>query len=363
MSSDIGKEGHKLLKYILLQCRGGFEAECAAEIAEHCSAIEIAGFPRFEVNSGYVLYEVFGDALECIQRIPFRSLIFVRQWFACLPVFDDLPSHDRLSVLLGPVADLPVSAELLAEVPDTTDGREVLPFAGKLASAMAQTLRQQGVMLPRKARADWRMHLFALSGKKLFVGVSPKRNSSNLEMGIRRLKFPGAAPSRSTLKLEEAWHWFIPQAEWSERLGGGKTAVDLGAAPGGWTWQLVKQGMFVTSVDNGPMAESLMDTGQVTHEKADAFHFQPAKPVDWMVCDVADKPARVTSRMLDWALNGWCHEMIFNLKLPMKKRYQEVRQSLALIEQELQEAGISYRLSARHLYHDREEITCHLVLR
>ena len=146
MSVAIGLEGYKLLKYILLQCRRGFEAECAAEIAQHCGAIEIAGFPRFEVNSGYVLFEVFGDALECVQRIPFRSLVFVRQWFACLPVFDDLPSYDRLSVLLGPVSTLPVSAELLAEVPDTTEGRELLPFVGKLASAMAQTLRQQGIM-------------------------------------------------------------------------------------------------------------------------------------------------------------------------------------------------------------------------
>lgn len=41
-------------------------------------------------------------------------------------------------------------------------------------------------------------------------------------------------------------------------------AVDLGACPGGWTYQLVKRNMWVSSVDNGPMAQSLMDTGQVT---------------------------------------------------------------------------------------------------
>ncbi len=352
-----------MLRHLLLQCRSGFESECVSEVADHCGELGIAGFPRFEPGSGFVLFELYGDALTVIQRIPFRSLIFVRQWCACLPPFDNLPTHDRLSVLLEPIKELPQTAELLAEVPDTTEGREVLSFSTKLASAMAQTLRQQGVMLARKAKADWRMHLFSLSGQSVLIGVSPRRNASALAMGIRRLKFPGAAPSRSTLKLEEAWHWFIPQAQWPDRLGGGKTAVDLGAAPGGWTWQLVKQGMFVTSVDNGPMAETLMDTGQVTHEKADAFYFQPIKSVNWMVCDVADKPARVTSRVLDWALNRWCDEMIFNLKLPMKKRYAEVSQNLAWIEQELSSAGIAYQLSARHLYHDREEITCHLDLR
>jgi 23S rRNA C2498 (ribose-2'-O)-methylase RlmM len=49
-------------------------------------------------------------------------------------------------------------------------------------------------------------------------------------MGIPRLKFPADAPSRSTLKLEEALHVFIPADEWDERLANGMYAVDLGPA-------------------------------------------------------------------------------------------------------------------------------------
>ncbi|QEW07031.1 23S rRNA (cytidine(2498)-2'-O)-methyltransferase RlmM [Nitrincola iocasae] len=348
---------------ILLQCRAGFESECAAEFSEQALGAGHTGYVRFERNAGYVRFMLQTDALALLQQVSFRSLVFTRQWCACLEPFDQLPATDRLSVLLGPVATLPACAELLAEVPDTTEGRELLPFAGKLSSAMAQTLRQQAIMLPRKARTDWRMHLFALSGRHLLMGVSPVNNGTKLAMGIRRLKFPAQAPSRSTLKLEEAWHWFVPRHQWGERLGGGKTAVDLGAAPGGWTWQLVQQGMFVTAVDNGPMSEDLMDSGQVVHSREDAFYYQPPKPVDWMVCDVADKPARVTARMLEWALRGWCREMIFNLKLPMKKRHLEVQQCLDMIRTGLEQADISYSLSARHLYHDREEVTCYLDLR
>src|SRR3546814_1126995 len=51
----------------------------------------------------------------------------------------------------------------------------------------------------------------------------------------------------STLKLEEAWHHFIPRDQWDERLHSDMTGVDLGAAPGGWTWQLVNRGMLVTA--------------------------------------------------------------------------------------------------------------------
>ena len=72
-------------------------------------------------------------------------------------------------------------------------------------------------------------------------------------------------------KLEEAWKVFLPKERWLEYLGGGKKAVDLGAAPGGWTWQLVRQGMMVTAVDNGPMNPELMASGHVEHVEADGY--------------------------------------------------------------------------------------------
>lgn len=52
-------------------------------------------------------------------------------------------------------------------------------------------------------------------------------------------------------------------------------AVDLGAAPGGWTWQLVNREMRVTAVDNGPMAENLMYSGLVDHQKVDGYQYRP----------------------------------------------------------------------------------------
>lgn len=47
--------------------------------------------------------------------------------------------------------------------------------------------------------------------------------------------------------------------------------------PRGWTYQLVKRNMWVYSVDNGPMAQSLMDTGQVTWLREDGFKFRPTR--------------------------------------------------------------------------------------
>ena len=112
-------------------------------------------------------------------------------------------------------------------------------------------------------------------------------------MGIPRLKFPADAPSRSTLKLEEAILTFIPRNEESKRLNENMVGVDLGACPGGWTYQLVKRGLFVYAVDHGKMAASLHDTGRIEHCPEDGFKFQPPKRkhIDWLVCDMVNNQA------------------------------------------------------------------------
>ena len=60
------------------------------------------------------------------------------------------------------------------------------------------------------------------------------------------------------------------------------------------------------------------------------------------------------ARMAQWFREGWCRHAVFNLKLPMKKRWDETRECLALFEQQSQRPML---VRARQLYHDREEIT------
>lgn len=67
-------------------------------------------------------------------------------------------------------------------------------------------------------------------------------------------------------------------------VGGG-----FGRLPVRLTYQLVKRNMWVYSVDNGPMAQSLMDTGQVTWLREDGFKFRPTRSnISPMVCDMVE---------------------------------------------------------------------------
>ncbi|HAS8122410.1 TPA: 23S rRNA (cytidine(2498)-2'-O)-methyltransferase RlmM [Vibrio vulnificus] len=354
------------MKQLMLYCRQGFEKECAGEIQDKATQLEVYGFPRLFKNAGYVLFECYqeGDADKLARELDFNALIFARQMFAVAAEFTELPSEDRISPILSELGEMeafPVCGDLRIETPDTNEAKELLKFCRKFTVPMRQALRGKGLLLAKENAKKPVFHLCFVASGHCFAGYSYSHNNSRFFMGIPRLKFPADAPSRSTLKLEEAFHVFIPREEWDTRLSSGMWAVDLGACPGGWTYQLVQRSMFVHCVDNGMMADSLMETGQIKHHMVDGFKFEPdRKNVTWLVCDMVEKPARVAHLMGEWLIKGWAKETIFNLKLPMKGRYDEVLQDIENLKTFLIENKVKFKLQAKHLYHDREEITVHI---
>lgn len=343
---------------LLLHCRAGFEGEVCAEISDVAARIGVAGYARGKPGSACAEF-VCSDPLGTQQLMRgqrFGKLIFPRQW--ARGEFIDLPEKDRISVLLAQLSAYPQCGSLWLEVLDTNDGKELSNFCRKFEAPLRKALKGAGKLVDDPLKPH--LLLTFRSGREVFVGLAEASNCAMWPMGIPRLKFPREAPSRSTLKLEEAWHHFIPREQWDQRLAAGMTAVDLGAAPGGWTWQLVNRHIKVIAVDNGPMAESLMYSGLVEHQRADGFTFRPRKPVNWMVCDIVEKPARNAALIETWLGEGLCREAVVNLKLPMKQRYAEVTRLLERIDQGLKARGLKVSIGCKQLYHDREEVTCHL---
>ena len=284
----------------VLQCRPGFEVECAAE------------------SDG----EILGEGLVATQRsLPLIERIFARQAFREVAALEALPSGDRINPILSALADQagPVNTILL-EHPDTEAGKELAGFFKKFTPALTSALAKRGLPVFRKA--ERRLHLLFIDSRHVRIGFSAAGEGSPHANGILRLKLPREAPSRSTLKLEEALLTFLDEAEREVALRPGLKAVDLGAAPGGWTWQMVRRSIRVTAVDNGPMQPELVESGIVEHRREDGFRFRPAKPVEWLLCDMVEQPQRIAALMGDWLVRGDCRRALFNLKLPMKRRHE-----------------------------------------
>lgn len=349
---------------LLIYCRSGFEVDLAGEVEHKSASLALYGYSQFSKNSGYVLFHFQQpqDAELFVSQCPLSTLIFARQWFICVAEYNDLDPQDRVSTLLEE-SQLPLCGELRVEHPDNTDGRELSKFCRKFTVPLRQAMRKRNLLTQKEQRNRPIAMVFFATSTHAFIGFAIKANCSNYPLGILRLKFPANAPSRSTLKLDEAFQLFIPASEHEHRLKPGLHAVDLGACPGGWTYQLVNRGMFVQAIDNGAMDETLMETGQVSYFAEDGFKYKPKKKnVYWLVCDMIEQPQKVAKLMANWVASGMCKEAMFNLKLPMKKRFDSVADCFSVIDSVMKKSSLQYQIQAKHLYHDREEITVHLRL-
>lgn len=169
--------------------------------------------------------------------------------------------------------------------------------------------------------------------------------------GQRRMADDDLAPSRSYLKVEEAYAvlGLEPKA--------GETVVDLGAAPGGWSFSAAKRGALVYAIDNGPMKGGALGHPMIQHRREDAFGFVPPemKPCSWLFCDMVEDPHLVMRNILEpWFSRRLCRNYVINLKFGRVD-------PLALLAELRAPASPFSKYSSRwrvaHLFHDREEFT------
>lgn len=168
--------------------------------------------------------------------------------------------------------------------------------------------------------------------------------------GPRRMADDPLAPSRSYLKVEEAYGILgrEPQA--------GETVCDLGAAPGGWSYSAAKRGARVVAVDNGPLKGGALGHPNIEHRREDAFRFLPEPGAfDWLFCDLVEEPHHVVRNLLQpWLERGACRRWVVNLKFGRVD-------AVALLGELWAPEGVltrwAPRTRVRHLFHDREEFT------
>jgi 23S rRNA (cytidine2498-2'-O)-methyltransferase len=169
--------------------------------------------------------------------------------------------------------------------------------------------------------------------------------------GQRRMADDALAPSRSYLKIEEAYGVL------GREPATGESVVDLGAAPGGWSYSAAKRGARVIAVDNGPLKGGALDHPQIAHRREDAFQFRPApgEVFDWMFCDLLEEPHHVLRNLIaPWLEGRWCRRFVVNLKCGRVDPVALLGE-LRAAESVFSRCAVGVRV--RHLYHDRDELT------
>lgn len=184
--------------------------------------------------------------------------------------------------------------------------------------------------------------------KKLYMGCSlPKDNLSDWPGGAVRFRKDEGLISRAAFKLLEAERAFdLPLNRFSN-------ALDLGAAPGGWTSVLLDRGLKVTAVDPAEMDPSLELHPNLRHMRRNAadVSFAPGS-FDLLVCDMSWDPyhtCRIVSELAHVLSAG--ASGIITLKLMYRKPFQSIQD---LMEDYSHEFDIR---KVKQLFHNREEVT------
>jgi 23S rRNA (cytidine2498-2'-O)-methyltransferase len=150
-------------------------------------------------------------------------------------------------------------------------------------------------------------------------------------------------PSRAYLKL---WEAFARVRRQPER---GDHCLDLGAAPGGWTWLLARTGAEVLAVDKAPLAPDLAARRNVTWREGSAFALDPEDlpPVDWWTSDIICYPDRAYELVRRWLDSGRVRNLVSTIKMQGPTDHEAAARFAALPGAQV-----------FHLDQNKHELTC-----
>jgi len=197
-------------------------------------------------------------------------------------------------------------------------------------------------------------HIIAIyaAAEQLYIGfATPAQMLSDWPGGAVRFQREENQISRAKFKLLEAERTFGLHYEQFRH------ALDVGAAPGGWTSLLLERGLQVTAIDPANMHELLRNHPNLVHHKKNASDVTlQSHHYDLLVCDMSWSPMLMSKLVLDleYALKDGAVAVI-TIKLMHKKPLQTIREVIERLEQKFS------LLKAKQLFHNREEITLCLI--
>jgi 23S rRNA (cytidine2498-2'-O)-methyltransferase len=169
--------------------------------------------------------------------------------------------------------------------------------------------------------------------------ASPTKTSTFVNGECRFEEDHTGPPSRAYLKLWEACTridaWPLP----------GERCIDLGAAPGGWTWALARLGARVVAVDKAPLEAAIAAMPGVEERHESAFGLAP-EPTDWLFSDVVAYPARLYSLVERWIAAGAAGRIVCTVKFQGETDHAAAEAFAAIPGAALM-----------HLFHNKHELT------
>lgn len=293
------------------------------------------------------------DRETTMRRIREKEPIFLRHMQPADRIVPITDTEATIAAIRSAVAEagLPVRGKKVAvqarkaEAPQTPMA-DVAPIAVK--SAIDEALEGTYGAIPVVRDMEWIISVY-LARDTAYIGWStPEENLSSWSGGAIHFRKEDGDISRAKFKLMEAEEAF--------RLDFGEfySALDIGAAPGGWSSFLLEKGLRVTAVDPADMHPSLLRERGFTYVKKNAANVRfPDGEFDLLVCDMSWDPlnmAALVKRLLPAVSREGT--VLTTVKLMHGKAFATLREVERIMEPEAK------LVKAKQLFHNREELTC-----
>ncbi|HXM57467.1 MAG TPA: SAM-dependent methyltransferase [Candidatus Dormibacteraeota bacterium] len=305
-----------------------------------------------------VVEELDPAAAHVRPAVPRRE--FVARLAAARPVFVRHAAPVELDVDLSEAED-PMATLVAAFDPSRLDpaktfavesrklhvAGEGVPFGARDVEVRLGTcLAERG--FPVDMEAPDQLVSVALHRWRALVGVSrPADNLSPHADEYRRYSRLPSPVSRAGAKLREALEL------WPLDLPAGRRALDVGAAPGGWTHVLAGLGLRVVAVDPADLSEVVLANPLVTHVRA---RMETAglesESFDLVVNDMnldPDESAALMCEAAPYLAPG--APAIMTIKVTVRSPLRLIRGTIAVLQHAYQVHGV------RNLFHNRQEVT------
>jgi len=281
-------------------------------------------------------------------------------------VSDDLEDLVEASRLFFPQVEPDCAFSVQPRLVGSSEGMDLWPYERfDINQRLAAELRSTGAALD--VRQPDQVFSVVCTPDWAYLGLSRAAdNLSDWAGGARRFKREAGQVSRAEFKLLEALELF----ELSLTAAG--TALDLGAAPGGWTRVLRRRALHVVAVDPADLHPLIESDPAVIHLRQTAQAYLAGKPPRRRASRKgAGRSGELVPKQYDVILNDMRLEAlesaqlmvrasaqlkpggvaVITLKLPAHRVDQVVAQCLVLLKQKYQVMG------ARQLFHNRREVT------
>ncbi len=303
-------------------------------------------------DNGIAIIETKQNKNDFIHKVKAKSPIFLRHMNAVdyiLDIADDGP--EKIAASVRGYAGIVPGRRVAVQVRKGTGAYSYGPM--DIKRTIDGVLEDILDAIPEVKEPELIISIMMCSGK-CYIGLGcPEDNISAWSGGMMHYRKSEDDISRAKFKLMEAIEVFHID------MGVYHSALDLGAAPGGWTSVLLEHGLQVTAVDTGDMDERLYKYPGFRFIKKNVSELELEKEsFDLLTSDISWNPkntARLLVKASEYLKEGGA--AVVTLKLMGDKVRRTIKEVLAIYEEAFE------ILKIRQLFHNRDEVTLFLMKR